>query len=367
MRLTCSQKDLSSALAITNKAVDLNNTLPVLNNVLLKAEGKKLYFTATNLEVAITYWIETDVKNEGKITIPSKLLTSYINYLKDETIDIAASEDNKITIKTSDSNTTIKGISSEEFPPIPSIEKELGLKIKVGEFKKGIQQVVFAAAFNTTRPVLAGVYFVTEKNQLKMVTTDSYRLAEKTLSTIETSGDISCIIPAKTILELGYILDSFKDDEEVSITISKNQVLFTVGAVKLISRLIEGQFPNYKQIIPTSSKTKLEFDIGHLSLALKRINIFAKENNNKIILKVIGDKVLITTDTTQFGAGEITLNTKVNGSDAEIALNSQFLLDVLGNIGGSDVMIEIGEKVTPIIVRLKDKTDYTHIIMPLKI
>ncbi|MBU0727186.1 DNA polymerase III subunit beta [Patescibacteria group bacterium] len=367
MRLTCSQKDLFNALAITNKAVDLNNTLPVLNNVLLKAEGKKLYFTATNLEIAVTYWIETEVKNEGEITIPSKLFTNYINYLKDEKVDVSVEEGNAVTVKTSDSTTKIKGIPASEFPPIPNIEKEGGLKIKVKEFKKGIHQVVFAAAMNTTRPILAGVYFVTEKGQLKMVATDSYRLAEKTLATTEATGDISCIVPAKTILELGYILDSFKDDDEIDITISKNQVLFAVGAVKLISRLIEGQFPNYKQIIPSSTKTKIDFDISALTLVLKRINIFAKENNNKIILKVADGKILITTETTQYGEGEITMSTKIDGADNEIALNSQFLLDVLGNIGEDNVVIEIGEKITPIIIKPKDKDDYIHIIMPLKI
>lgn len=367
MRLTCSQKDLFNALAITNKAVDLNNTLPVLNNVLLKAEGKKLYFTATNLEIAITYWIETEVKNEGEITVPSKLFTNYINYLKDDEIDVATEEGDSVTIKTSDSTTKIKGIASGEFPPIPSIEKEGGLKIKVKEFKKGIHQVVFAAAMNTTRPILAGVYFVTEKDQLKMVATDSYRLAEKSLQTTETTGDISCIIPAKTILELGYILDSFKDDDEIDVTISKNQVLFSVGAVKLISRLIEGQFPNYKQIIPASTKTKIDFDISKLTLVLKRINIFAKENNNKIILKAVDGKVVITTETTQYGEGEITMETKIDGENNEIAVNSQFLLDVLSNIGEDNVVVEVGEKITPVIVKPKEKGDYTHIIMPLKI
>lgn len=367
MRLTCSQKDLFNALTITNKAVDLNNTLPVLNNVLLKAEGKRLHFTATNLEIAINYWIETDIKNEGEITIPSKLFTNYINYLKDEKIDISVEEGNSMVIKTSDSTTKIKGISSNEFPPIPTIEKEGGMIIKVKDFKKGIHQVVFAATLNTTRPILAGVYFSVEKDKLKMVATDSYRLAEKIVTLKKTSGDISCIIPAKTILELGYILDSLKDSDEIDIVISKNQVLFTIGAVKIISRLIEGQFPNYQQIIPKSTKTKIEFDINELTLVLKRINLFAKENNNKIILKANDGQVIVTTETTQYGEGEVTIKAKIDGENNEIALNSQFLLDVLGNIGGEGVVVEIGEKITPIIIRPKEKNDYTHIIMPLKI
>jgi DNA polymerase-3 subunit beta len=200
-----------------------------------------------------------------------------------------------------------------------------------------------------------------------MVATDSYRLAEKTAKVTKSSGDINCIIPAKTILELGFILDSLKDNEEVNITISRNQVLFSIGATKLISRLIEGQFPNYEQIIPKTTKTKTHFNIGELMLVLKRINIFAKENNNKIILKTTKETTTITTETTQYGEGEVILKIKTEGGDNEIALNSQFLLDVLNNIGGEEITLEIGEKITPIIVKPKDKNGYTHIIMPLKI
>jgi len=367
MRLTCSQKDLLSALVLTNKAVEVNNTLPILNNVLLKAEGKKLYFTATNLEIAISYWIETNVKNEGEITIPSKLFTNYINYLKDEKVDISAEEGNVVLLKTSDSTTKIKGIPASEFPPIPTIEKEAELSVLVKDLKEAIQQVVFAAAMNTTRPILSGVCFFVAKNELKMVATDSYRLAEKMLSVKKSSGDITCIIPAKTIFEVGYILDAFKDDDVVDIIISKNQVLFSVGAVKLISRLIEGQFPNYGQIIPKASKTQIPFNIQELILALKRINIFAKENNNKVIFRVKGDEATLTTDTTQYGEGEVVLKVKTKGENNEIALNSQYLLDVLNNIGGEEISFEIGDKITPVIVKPKEKHDYTHIIMPLKI
>jgi len=366
MRLTCSQKNLLSALTTTNKAVDVNNTLPVLNNVLLKAEGKKLYFTSTNLEIAVSYTIETEIKNEGEITIPSKLFTNYINYLNDDNIDIVA-KDGDILIKTSDSKTRIKGIPASEFPPIPTVDKEGGMSLKVKDLKKAISQVVFAAALNTTRPILSGVFFVVDKDELKMVATDSYRLSEKILKPSSISGGISCIVPAKTILELGSILDGVSQDNDVEVVISKNQIMFSVGPVKLVSRLIEGQFPNYEQIIPSSSKTQIEFEISHISLVIKRINIFAKENNNKIVLRVVDGKVIVTTESTQYGEGEITLNTKINGSDNEIALNSQFLLDALGNIGGDKVIFEIGEKTTPIVLKPKEGSGYTHIIMPLKI
>jgi len=163
------------------------------------------------------------------------------------------------------------------------------------------------------------------------------------------------------------ILGLDTEDEMVEIIVSKNQVLFHVGEIKVISRLIEGQFPNYQQIIPKNSKTQTYFNINELALALKRINIFAKENNNKIIFRVHKNEVVITTDTTQYGEGEIRLKVKVDGGDNEVALNSQYLLDVLGNLTEDEVMLEMGEKTTPVIIRPVKSSDYLHIIMPLKI
>ncbi len=367
MRLTCSQKDLASALSITNKAVGLNNTLPVLNNVLVKAEGKKLYFTTTDLEIAINYWIEADIQNEGEITIPSKLLTNYINYLKDDKVDVAIEEGDSVLIKTNDSKTKIKGIPASEFPSIPVVEKEGAFTLKAKDLNTAINQVAFAAALNTTRPILTGVYFNVTKNELKMAATDSYRLAEKTIKTKDATGDITCIVPVKTILELGTILSSLKSDEDIEVTVSKNQIFFSVDKIKITSRLIEGQFPNYQQVIPKDSLTKVPLNVSELSLVLKRINLFAKENNNKILLKVGQKGVIVTTDTTQYGVGEVEMKAAVDGENNEIALNSQFLLDVLSNVGASEIVIELGEKTNPAILRVSGKDDYVHIIMPLKI
>jgi len=351
---------------IASKAVDTNNTLPVLNNIHLKAEGNQLHFTSTNLEVAIVYHIATDVKEGGQVTIPAKLLTSYVGYLKDGSVEMIV-EGVDMQLKTSDSKTRIKGISPDEFPPIPIVEKEGGLKIRVSDLKQAINQVVFAAAMNTTRPILGGVYFIVVDGKLNMVSTDSYRLSEKSVEVSEVSGDVSCVIPAKTILELGSILDVGAGDDVVEVVTSKNQIKFILGAVEMTSRLIEGQFPNYKQIIPQGSKTQIELDVSALSLVLKRINIFAKENNNKVVLKASDGKIEVTTDSTQYGEGEVEVQASIQGEDNEIALNAQFLLEALGHLSSRQVVLEIGEKTAPVMIKAKDKTDFVHIIMPLKI
>lgn len=367
MRLVCSQKDLSSALSITNRAVGVNNTLPVLNNVLVKAEGKKLYFTATNLEVAINYWIEAEIKNEGEITIPSKLLTNYINYLKDEKVDMSLEGGDSVLVKTSDSKTKIKGIAATEFPSIPTVEKEGGFTVAANDLEVAIKQVSFAASLSSTRPILTGVYFSVSKDKLKMVATDSYRLAEKTLNIKNSTGDISCIVPVKTVLELGSILSLLREGGDVEVIISKNQIFFSLSKAKITSRLIEGQFPNYQQVIPKTSKSQINLNVSELSLALKRINLFAKENNNKVLVKLNRDGMMITTDVTQVGVGEVEIKAKVEGEDNEIALNSQFMLDILGNLDASEVTMKLGDKINPAVFQAVNKEDYIHIIMPLKI
>jgi DNA polymerase-3 subunit beta len=367
MRLTCSQKDLASALGITNHAIGVSNTLPILNNVFLKADGNQLFFAATNLEVAIQYSIAADVQEAGEITIPSKLFGGYVNYLSGDSVEMTAEEGGALLIKTPDSKSSIKGLPANEFPSIPTIEKEASVVLSSRDLARAINQVAFAAALNTTRPILTGVYFYLEEDRLKMVATDSYRLAEKTVATKSVTGAVNCIVPVKTLLELGGILGGIKDEVEVEVVISKNQIGFNFEKIQITSRLIEGQFPNYRQVIPKEHKTRVTLRISDLSLVLKRINLFARENNNKVLIRVADGRVVVTTDSTEYGVGEVELQTHIEGESAEIALNSQFMLDVLGGLYSEDVVVDLGEKTQPAIFRPKGREDYTHIIMPLKL
>lgn len=368
MKLTCTQKDLNEALVTVSKAINANNTLPVLNNVLLRAKEGKLYFSATNLEIAINFTINADVKNEGTITVPAKLLTSYVGFLSDEKIDIQVEEGVTLTVKSKSSQTKIKGINADEFPSIP--EAELGSVIDVGaeDLENAISQTIFAVSSNTSRPVLSGVFFTTDKVGLKLVSTDSYRLAEKTLKLKKKPNeDVSCIIPFRTLSELGKILTHFHG-KAVSINISKNQVLFSVGCVELVSRLIEGAFPDYEKIIPKSSITKILVDANTLSLTLRRISLFARENNNNIRLAATNDgKINISTDETRVGEEKTTIDADVKGDNNKVSLNAQYLLDVVTHYEGEKVLIELGEKLAPVAVRPEKRNDYTYIIMPLKV
>lgn len=368
MRLICQQKDLHFALDIVSCAVSPSTTLPVLNNILLKATNKKLSFSATNLEIAINYSIPADIKNEGAITIPAKLITSYISLLSDENVEMRVEDGMTLHLKSKSSQTKIKGISPDEFPLIPKIEKEASLQIVAKDLSVAIDHTVFSAATSGTRPILSGVYMHAEKDILKMVATDSFRLAEKKTKLLKkTEKAVECIVPVRTLLELGRILATKFEKEPIDIYISKNQILFSLDGVELISRLIEGKFPDYEKIIPRTTRTKLETDVINLSLATKRVSLFAKENNNNIKLTATNDgRLQIATDETSVGEERAEIDIKMTGENNKIALNSQYLLDVLAHLK-ENVSIEMDEKLTPVVVRPTKKEDYLYIIMPLKV
>ncbi len=368
MRLICLQKDLRFALEIVSLAVNTSTTLPVLNNILLRATGKKLYFSATNLEIAINYSIAADIKNEGAITIPAKLITNYTNLLEDESVEMKVDDGNVLHVKTKTSQTKIKGISPNEFPLIPKVEKETSIQISASDLSQTIDHTIFSAATTPTRPILAGAYIVVEKDILKMVATDSFRLAEKKTKLLKKAEkSIGCIVPVRTLLELGRILNTKYEKEPVEIQVSKTQILFIVDGVELISRLIEGKYPDYEKIIPKATRTKLEIPVDHLSLATKRVSLFARENNNNIKLTATNDgKLQIATDETSVGEEKAEVDIKIDGENNKIALNSQYLLDVLSHLK-ENVRIDMDEKLTPVVVRPAKKDDYLYIIMPLKV
>src|SRR3989338_464186 len=367
MKLFCSQKDLDYAINVVNKAISLNNTLPVLNNILIKAEGKKLYFFSTNLEIAISCSINADVRSEGTITVPAKLITNYVALLSDEKVELSITEGVSLSVNSSSSSTKIKCISSDEFPLIPKMEKGQEFSCGVNDLHDAITRVVFAASLNTSRPVLSGVLFYSSAGNMKLVATDSYRLAEKTVKTLKkVEEEISCIVPSRTLMELAKILTK-AEGKEVHVSASKNQILFSIDGIELISRLIEGKFPDYEKIIPGEGKTKLEISIEDFSLVLKRVSLFAWENNNSVKLSATNDgKLTVSSDETKVGEEKAEVLIKIDGENNKIALNAQYLLDVLACIGDDKVLFLINDKSSPAVIKPVKDDGYVYVIMPLK-
>jgi DNA polymerase-3 subunit beta len=367
MKLTCSQSELTQALSIVNRAVSPNNTLPVLNNILLKAEGKKLFLTATNLEIAIHASIDAQIQNEGSLTLPSKAFGSYVSLLNDDTVQLTVVSGNTLEIFSKGSDTKIKGIASEEFPSLPKLGEPQSFTLPAKDLKSAIEQVVFAASTNISRPVLTGLFWQISGKIVKLVATDSYRLAEKTVTMEKDSEvDLSFITPAKTAQEIAKILSAV-DAEEIQIQVAKGQIEFKIGSVVVMSRLIENNFPPYEKILPSECKTVIELSTEDFIIGLKKVAIVVRENNNNVKIKVSNGKLVISSDETQVGQGLVELNGEGEGESPEASLNAQYLLDVLSHLNSDRVHLGLNDKLSPVKVMPAQKSGYQHIIMPLKV
>ena len=367
MRFFTARKDFLKALQISQKAIGNSSQLPVLGNFLIETEGQNLKISATNLEFSVICKTTAEIKNEGKITIPAKILTNWLNFQKDEEIELKVLEGETVEIKTKTSQTKIKGIPADEFPELPGVQKAEEISLTAENLSQSISEVAFSCAHSAIRPVLSGVLLFSKGKNLNFAATDSYRLAEKKVELEkEPKSEIYSIVPARTMIELERILSGLENSEEIKIQISKNQISFSAGKIQIISRLIEGKFPDYQQIIPTEKKTIISVDKEDFSLAIKRVGIFAKENNNNISISTEKDLIKITTKETEVG-GEISeVAAKITGEKNEVFLNGQFILDVLNVLKSDEIKITINEKISPAIFSGKDSENFTYVVMPLK-
>jgi DNA polymerase-3 subunit beta len=367
MKVFCVQRHLDYAINVVNKAISPNNTLPVLNNILIRAEGKHLHFSCTNLEIAISCSIDAEVEKEGAITVPSKLISGYISLLSDQRVGLET-KGTDLNISSKSSKTTIKGISSEEFPLIPAVKEDAVFELSTEDLFKSINETVFAASLNTSRPVLSGVVMFYTGDSFRLVATDSYRLAEKTVKVggNKIEQEVMMIVPARTMQELAKIISKLAS-KTIKVVMSKNQVLFKAEGIEMTSRLIEGRYPDYKKIIPEQGKTNLVISVEKLATVMKRVNLFARENNNSVHLEAKAGKLVVTSDETKVGKEDSVLEVKVEGEENKISLNSQYLIDVLAQINDENVVININDKTSPAKIMPEKEEGYVYIIMPLKI
>ncbi len=367
MKLICSQPDLSSALSIVNRAVSPNNTLPVLNNILVRAEGRRVFLSATNLEIAINASFEADVQNEGALTIPAKTITAYVSLLANKPVELTVQSGASLELKAEGSKTMIKGIPAEEFPLLPTLNNPDTFKLPVAEFREAIDCVSFAASTNISRPVLTGIYCQINGAKLKLAATDSYRLSEKTITLEKDTGvDLSFIVPSRTAIELAKIL-SGSQEKEVEVRVSKGQVMFKADGVELMSRLIEGNYPDYEKILPKDAKIGTTMNREEFSLALRKVSVLVKDYNNNVKVRLGDGKLVVFSDETQLGHGTVELPVDAKGETVEVSLNVQYLLDVLGHVDGDEVKIGLNDGLSPVKVEPVKASGTLHIIMPLKV
>ena len=371
MNISVMQENLARGLGVVSRAVSSRATLPVLANVLLRTEDSGLKLTATNLEIGINCWVPGKVEAEGEITVPAKLLTDLVVSLPNQRIDLQLSaKDRTLKVSSGNSRSSIKGIDADEFPVVAAIGDSPATSVAARELRDALGEVVFAAASDESRPILTGVLTKLAGESMTLAAADNYRIAVRSLSTSRAvTPEMSIVVPARSYAELMRILPDSDDPIDITVTPNKSQVLFHVEGIDLVSRLIEGQFPNYEPVIPTAHTSRAVIDRESFLAGARRASIFARDSANIVKVELAGDDgpgLSITAHAADVGENADTLDASLDGQPTTIAFNARYLIDVLANLRADEAALELSGPLAPGVIRGVGKEDYVHVIMPVR-
>ncbi len=374
MKVSILQENLTKGLNIVSRFITSKTQLPILNNILIKTDQGRLKLAATNLETGINFWLGAKVEKEGEICLPAKVLTEYISSLPAQKVNFEL-VDNSLKVDCEGYQASFLTSPTSEFPLIPSLEKKPEILLGIKELPLVINQVTFAATQDEGRPVLTGVLLRIKKGSLFLVATDGYRLSVKEIKELKGLEKLAkfkeeLLIPARALNEVSKILtEGEKELSELGLTITSknNQIIFSTPDVEIISRLIEGKFPEFEKIIPNKGKTQLTMETENLLQAVRTASIFAREAANIIKFVVKNNKLEISSNSPQLGENKITLEVKTEGSGGEIAFNARYLIDFLNSIKSDLINFQMSDALSPGVFSPADDKSFLHIIMPIRI
>jgi DNA polymerase-3 subunit beta len=372
MKLTVSQAQLAHGLGVVSRAVSPRSTLPVLNNILIATDEGRLRLSATNLELGITCWIGAQIEEEGSITIPARIFADLISTLPGDKVSLAlTARTQSLNIRCGTSNFDIKGIDAQEFPPMPIPDLASGVELNVADFKDMIRQVGFAASADEARPVLQGVLMEINENQMSLAATDGFRIAVRNaeLSNAIVSP-VKVIIPARSLSELARIATDGNETVTMVVPQDRGQAIFHMKDAELVTQLIEGNFPDYRAILPRNFKTRTVISTTEFLKACRQAEIIAREGNYVIRLKIQPQEggpgaVEFTTQSEEMGSGEVVVDANIEGPELLIAFNVRFLSEVLEVIGTPNTILETNANNTPGMLSPVGDESYKHVIMPM--
>ena len=365
MKVYCSKDSLITGVNTVQKAVSNKNTLPVLQGIMIKAEGQSLIFEATDLEIGIRCVVPAQVNREGVAVLPSRLFSDLVRKLPDAIIELEL-ENEVINIHYNESSLSLRGYDPEEFPLLPDLFDADKFNLPVSIFKNMIKQTIFACSTEESRPVFTGCLLQIEDTNIRLIATDTHRLAYR-IAEISNPEQVKFqgIIPAKTLGEIYRLLKD--EDEDLFIRFNQAQIVFQFGSVHLLSRLIEGQFPNYKQVIPQSCQSKLLLSARLFQDSVERASLLARDGSHASIIKLTVDNERLSIDqTSELGKISEQMEIKKEGNDIKIAFNSKFLLDVLKIIDSGDIIFELSGPYSPGIIRPIDDPNYLYLALPVR-
>ncbi len=368
MKVICTKKDLSKGLDFVQLAVSAKSTIPALNNFLMETTKDKIMLVATDLEIGIRCYIEGKIEEPGAITIPAKKLAEIVRELPDKDIKISVSEKNTISVICEKTRLKLPGIPKEEFPVLPEVKESKSITIPIKSLKEMILKTNFAISTDETRYVLNGIYMITSNKSIKMVATDGRRLAyiNRDIKTEGTIPNTNIIIPNKAIQSLLQLINS-TEEEDIKINIGSNQIAYTLGDSLFITRLIEGDYPNYEQVIPKNTSIKVKINTKAFLQVTKRMHIFATDSSISMKLGISNKLLKIAINASTVGEAEDEIETDYEGESLDIAFNPQFVLEILRVTESEEIILELGGALTPGIIRPMDDKEYLCVIMPMRL
>lgn len=370
MKVLCLQENLHKGLAIVGRAVSTKTQLPILGNILIAAEQERLKLSSTNLETGINFWLGAKIEKEGSLTVPARTFIELIASLPADKITLEGNE-GVLKIACGKHESVINGLSAKEFPVLPVSSQKNGAPFSRETLKEAISQVAFAAAQDEGRPVLTGVRWAREGGQLVLAATDGYRLSTKKLPAKEGLFEKPLVVSARALLEVAHVaLEKTEEDKgEIKIAIldEENQMGFSFKDVEIVTRLIEGEFPDFSKIIPQGFNLRASMDRESLLKGIKIASIFARDAANIIKWQIKTGRVILTANSPQVGENSSEIEAKTEGEDVEIAFNFRFLLDFLTSVKGDKIVFETSGPLNPGVFRLEGDDSFLHIIMPVRV
>ena len=372
MKLTVTQQQLAHGLSLVSRAVSPRSTLPVLGNILLETDEGRLRLSATNLELGITSWIGAQVEQEGAVTVPARVFADLVNALPGDKVNLTLNgRTQTLNVACGTSTFDIKGIDANEFPPLPDADSDAAFELNVADFKEMIRSVSFCASSDDSRPVLQGVLMEINGSDITLAATDGFRVSVKTAALSHAlASPLKVIIPARSLSELARIAANEEEAVRMAVPASRGQAVFRLKDAELVSQLIEGNFPDFRAIIPRSYKTRCALSTSEFTKACKQTEIIAREGNNVIRLNIQPREggpgiVEFTSQSEEMGSGAVTADANIEGQPLLIAFNVSYLTQVLDVIATPTVMLETNANNTPGLLYPVGDDSYKHVIMPM--
>ena len=366
MKFSILKDAASRGINIVNKAVNPKAAIPALSNVLIKAVDNQVKLTTSDLQVTISVWLGAKIDQPGEITVPAKLLQSFVTQVADDQIDFTLKED-KLNLKTKKANSNFSTIPASEFPDIEVIEEGSKITLKSSELAKVMQHIQFIPAANESRPVLTGIYIKISGGEVVFAVTDGFRMGEYRVNLETPAGfEEKCIVPAKSFSDIAKSFCADSENIEITINNSRNIISLKADNMQAQMRMIEGEFPPYKDIIPTEFETKVSMTKTELGNAIKLASIFSKDHDNMVKVIAKSDGVTVLSQPTESGSNSSSIEGAFTGNDVEIAFNAKYILDFVSNIPSEEVSFEANDTFKPAALKVKGTDNYVYIVMPMR-